>query len=554
MPNSPRRDIQAQLLHLRQGFAEALPEKMAEMEDAWTKLSQGAGKEENKLFHRLAHSMAGNAGTFGFIALGETARTLENAVVDEKGMDALAKAMDDFRKSASRAIQHSIQRASSPDLPVFQDYPQAPLVLLVEDEDIFARELRSQLEGYGYRVVHCEALAEVPSLLDQEMPAALIMGIEYSGGDLAGPRFLEGLMGQGKSIPPTLFVSVRDDLSARLESVRAGGLGYFTKPLEMPQLLNRLEVLVGYRGPAPFRIIMVEDSSTESAHYAHVLRLAGMDVTVVSDPMQVMEPLVTGSPDLILMDVYMPGCSGLELATVIRQQDAFMGIPIVFLSSESDTERQMGGMLSGGDDFLEKPISPEHLVAALSARVTRARLLRANMNRDSLTGLLNYANFKYQLKLELSRTARRQGRLALVVLDLDQFKLINDTYGHSVGDRVIRSLARHLQVNLRETDILGRFGGDVFGAILLDTDEEGALARLDTIRDSFASLHYRGLEPLSAERPFVMTFSCGLASFPGAANVGADSEALLQVADQALLEAKRLGRNRIITAERGLNA
>ncbi|MBL0313026.1 MAG: diguanylate cyclase [Holophagaceae bacterium] len=559
MKEDARRALQLQLQQLRNGFAEAIPEKMAEIDAAWARVAggeerrSGSGEAEYQFLYRIAHSLVGNSGTFGFNDLSECARALEHALADKVPQDKLQQLIANLREAAARAMR------LSPPLAEYSDFPltdfnaaansgQAPMVLLVDDDEFFSGELLLQLEGYGYRVKHCRTLADVPAALEREMPAALVMDIIHPEGELAGPLFLSNLINQGNTLPPTLFISVRDDLSARLEAVRAGGLGYFTKPLEMPQLIARLEVLVGYRGPEPYRILMIEDSATESTHYAHVLRRAGMQVTVVSNPLQVMEPLLTERPDLVLMDLYMPGCSGLELATVIRQQDAFMGIPIVFLSSETDVDRQMSGLSMGGDDFLEKPISPEHLVASLAARVTRARLLRANMNRDSLTGLLNHGNFKYQLKLELSRAARRQGSLALAVIDIDDFKQVNDTYGHPVGDRVIRSLTRHLQQQLRETDILGRLGGDEFGAILLDTDEEGAKGRLDSIREAFAAHHYRGLDSVSEAEPFAISFSCGVSGFPGKTNVGADPEALLVLTDQALLEAKLQGRNRIVVA------
>ena len=557
MEEAARRKLQMQLQQLRDGFAEAIPEKMTEIEAIWAKVQKGwghgggVGSAEFQLLYRMAHSLVGNSGTFGFKDLSESARTLEQALADKAPQGKLQEAVQNLMESAARALRVSPPRPEYEDFQRINDLAssgQSPMVLVVDDDEFFSGELLLQLEGYGYRVKHCRTLADMPAMLDREMPAALVVDIIHPEGELAGPAFLSTLISQGKVLPPTLFISVRDDLSARLEAVRAGGLGYFTKPLEMPQLISRLEVLVGYKGPDPYRILMIEDSATESTHYAHVLRRAGMNVTVVGNPLQVMEPLLTERPDLVLMDLYMPGCSGLELATVIRQQDAFMGIPIVFLSSETDIDRQMSGLSMGGDDFLEKPISPEHLVASLAARVTRARLLRANMNRDSLTGLLNHGNFKYQLKLELSRAARRQGRLALAIIDIDDFKLLNDTYGHPLGDRVIRSLTRHLQQQLRETDILGRLGGDEFGAILLDTDEEGALGRLDSIREAFSTHHYRGLESVPESEPFAITFSCGLSGFPGRTNLGADPEALLDLTDQALLQAKLQGRNRIVIA------
>jgi CheY-like chemotaxis protein len=155
----------------------------------------------------------------------------------------------------------------------------------------------------------------------------------------------------------------------------------------------------------------------------------------------------------------MVACDGFELATVIRQQEEFVGISIVFLSAESNIGRQLFALRLGGDDFLIKPIEPDHLVSVVTSRVERSRVLRSFMVRDSLTGLLNHTAIKEQLEIQLARTRRLNGKLSFAMLDIDHFKTVNDTYGHSVGDRVLKSLSRLLQQRLRETDIVGRAGG-----------------------------------------------------------------------------------------------
>src|SRR5439155_1576195 len=133
--------------------------------------------------------------------------------------------------------------------------------------------------------------------------------------------------------------------------------------------------------PEPYRILIVDDQPELAEYHSAILRNAGMSVHIVTDPLQIMTPLLELKPDLLLMDMYMPGCTGLELAAVIRQQEALVSMPIVFLSSESDVNRQMAAMARGGDDFLTKPIQPDHLVSAVSSRVERLRVLRSLMVR-----------------------------------------------------------------------------------------------------------------------------------------------------------------------------
>ena len=152
----------------------------------------------------------------------------------------------------------------------------------------------------------------------------------------------------------------------------------------------------------------------------------------------------------------MPNCHGKELAAAIRQENAYLPIPIVFLSAEDDTSKQLDVMTIGGDDFLVKPIHPEHLVAAVVTRAKRFRALRGLMVRDSLTGLLNHTTTNEQTKIELARARRIKNSLSFALLDIDHFERVNDQYGHPAGDRVIKSLSNLLKKRLRATDVIGR--------------------------------------------------------------------------------------------------
>jgi diguanylate cyclase (GGDEF)-like protein len=289
--------------------------------------------------------------------------------------------------------------------------------------------------------------------------------------------------------------------------------------------------------------MIINDDSGEAKEFSEALRNAKMLTQTISSPLNVLQPLEDFAPDLILLDYYMPRCSGSELARVIRQQEAYISIPIVFMAADSDQEKQIKALESGGDDFLIKKIPPAQLIAFIEARITRSRLLRSLMTRDGLTGLLNHTKTKEQLDLEIARARRRSGSLVLAMIDIDHFKLVNDTYGHPTGDRVLKSLARILQQRLRRTDIVGRYGGEEFVAILLDTEEKNAYRVLDEIREGFSQVEHQ-----SEDKEFRVTFSCGLASFPSFE----DATSISDAADKALYEAKRGGRNRIVLAEQYL--
>ena len=191
------------------------------------------------------------------------------------------------------------------------------------------------------------------------------------------------------------------------------------------------------------------------------------------------------------MDMYMPGCSGRELSRVIRQIPQFVSLPIVFLSSETDKTVQVSAMRVGADGFLTKPILPEDLVTAVAVRAERTRVLRSLMMRDGLTGLLNHTTLSQFLETALATAHRHDGWLCFAMLDVDHFKKVTYTYGHPAGDQVLVALARLLKQRLRTSDMIGRYGGEEFAAVLQDVSLDEALRIMDQIRRDFAALVFK---------------------------------------------------------------
>jgi diguanylate cyclase (GGDEF)-like protein len=238
----------------------------------------------------------------------------------------------------------------------------------------------------------------------------------------------------------------------------------------------------------------------------------------------------------------MPSCTGTELCTILRQQDEWIGVPIVFLSGETSWERQAAAMSAGGDDFLLKPISAEHLVTAVLHRARRLRRLGGYIGRDSLTRLLNHAAYNERLRIEVSRARRDGGRLSVALVDLDHFKAVNDTHGHPAGDRVLRRLARLMQERFRQTDAIARVGGEEFAVILPGADQLNALALMEEMRKSFQEVVHS-----SEFGEFRVTLSSGVAEL----NPMSTAETLHDAADKALYRAKREGRNRVTQPPQG---
>src|SRR5437763_9927784 len=161
-----------------------------------------------------------------------------------------------------------------------------------------------------------DQLPELKLALAQATPAAIIMDIVFPEGDLAGTTAMTEIQMSRERAIPVVFISARTDLLARVTAVQAGGDAYFAKPVIISELIEKLNDLTGREIPDPFRILVVDDSTTISAFHSAILEQAGMLTAVVTDPLQIMQPLVEFRPDMILMDIQMPHCSGLELAKV----------------------------------------------------------------------------------------------------------------------------------------------------------------------------------------------------------------------------------------------
>jgi diguanylate cyclase (GGDEF)-like protein len=514
-------------------FADRLPARIAEIEAAHdAALRSGWTGEPLRTFHRLAHSLAGAGATFGFSEVTAASKRLEALLKDTLGggpppADAeVAELLARLRAPGRRPPEASAGVAPE---PTPESVGAEGLLYLGSDDPAFRESLTSQLGPFGYEV---RAFAD-PAALEREVarrpPAAVILDWKDSGGRLTSFRQVRG------AAPKTVFLSTRGDLPSRLEAVRAGGDAYLTKPVEAGLLAETLDRLTGTGNR--YRVLIVEDDADLATLYARALEAADMMVDVVSDPMAVMAPLTHLQPDLILMDLYMPGCTGPELAAVLRQQDGYVGTPIVFLSAEEELEKQIAAINAGGDEFLTKPIDPGHLVEAVKARARRGRLLASRISYDGLTGLLNHSHLKQQIEVELSRAGREGRPVAYAMIDVDRFKSINDAFGHTSGDRLLKSLARLLRQRLRRSDVLGRYGGDELAVLLPHTDGPTARRVLDEIRDSFSRLRL-----LAGGREMSATLSCGVAVYPARRT----AQELVEAADAALYEAKGGGRNRVV--------
>ena len=547
-------DFVRRLSELRSTFGEQLGAKVSDLKARWRQWLDAPQQNGTLVdLRRAAHSLVGGGATFGFPAISDRARVLETFL--KHVLAANDPPSQEVELTFDLLFEELVAGLNSPPVePVAwvqsqfeavsgvapeRKAPADSFIHIVDGDQELAQSVSGQLTHFGYHVRCFSTLRAAGIALQAESPAAVIIEMELpdgNGADFAASH-QRGLL---KGIP-VFFCSKQSDFANRLKAVRSGSRGFFTKPAELAHMVDALDMATHINGEEPLRVLLVDDSPAMVAFHAAVLNVAGMRVHTLTDPLRTLDVLREVNPDLMLCDLYMPPCSGFELARVVRQESAFSTLPIVFLSVEDDYDKQLSGLKEGGDDFLIKPIKPAHLVAAVVGRANRARMLRSLVSKDSLTGLLNHIATKDRLATELSRAVRLDSPLCAVMIDLDHFKRVNDNFGHPTGDRVIKGLSRLLYQRLRNSDVVGRYGGEEFLVILLDTTLEQGFLVIEEMRQNFSQLVHQTTDGT----PLQATFSAGITAYPGHSDV-AD---ILSAADNALYLAKADGRNRVALME-----
>ncbi|WP_397449308.1 diguanylate cyclase [Pseudomonas sp. NA-150] len=486
------------------------------------------------------HKLAGAAGTFGMSELGDFARDLDlqaSGWLDNPG--SIDSTLIDFivkvqRLEGFKRKSHYGERCITTDLETRRIPSLSPKIFILESEGNLGRSLQLTLSNFGYDVNRVDNAPALDAQIALSMPDVLIYDLTVD--PLQGMHHAAAIKREVLKHTPLLVITADDEFDTLLDVVRIGATGYLKKPVDVARLENCLERCLAHPLTNPYRVLIVDDDEDLAKRYNMVLCNAGMTVEVLSKPSLLLDLMHQFKPEVVLMDLSMPDCSGPELAQIIRFHDDWLRVPIIYLSAETNLTRQMRALLKAGDDFITKPIADNALITAVFARAQRARMLGNALSRDSLTGLLKHADIKERVALEAERASRNSQPVAVVMIDIDNFKAVNDRYGHSAGDKVIRALANLLRQRLRKVDILGRYGGEEFLAVLPGCSPEDALKTLDEIRQSFAELRF-----FAQDAEFSVTLSGGISN-----NDGSYSPIELQEkADQALYAAKHGGRNQI---------
>jgi len=448
-------------------------------------------------------------------------------------------------------------------------------VLIVDDIPTNVRLLEARLSAEYFDVVTAASGREALDICAEGEVDLILLDVMMPGMD--GFEVCSRLKSdRSTSHIPVLMVTALDQPSDRVRGLEAGADDFLTKPVDDVQLMARVKSLVRLKAltdelrtrARTGQEIAIEDAMRAmdtidhedgrilliDADVRHAERIKGYltannRVDVLANPADAALAVSGGSYELALVSMELGDFDPLRICSQMRTAEQTRTLPIILIAEEDDRPRVVRGLDLGVNDFIMRPVERNELMARVRTQIRRQRYageLRQSVSNtlalavtDELTGLYNRRYFERHLSILLQKAQEQDRDMALMLIDMDYFKSVNDTYGHDTGDAVLREFADRLRRNIRGVDLACRFGGEEFVILMPDTDFRQAQGIAERVRAAVAE---KGFEAGNG-RPLKVTVSVGMALNEHQTDT---PELLLKRADVALYRAKREGRNRVV--------
>ncbi len=531
-----------------QRFKERVGEQVAVLEQAVTALrQQELDQDLRQKARREAHTLAGSLGTFGLPEGSRLARKIEVTLQFEHSLsEDEAVNLQVWVMALRQEIERSPEADITPLSPSVLAEEDHPLLLIVDRDLALATTLIAEALTWGFRAEVASNLASAREQLFLQSPDAVLLDPTISHTMAESLSLLSELKKQVPPIPVIIFTE-DDNLTTRLDFAHWGGSTFLQKSALPSQVMKAVNQALQQAEQAKARVMVVDDDLPLLAIVRSLLQPWGLQITTLSNPQQFWDVLETTSPDLLILDIEMPGISGIDLCQIVRNDSRWSGLPVMFLTAHTDADTINQVYAAGADDFVSKPIVGPELVTRIINRLERIRFLRNLAEIDPLTKVATRQKSTQDIETFL-RLAKRQNQLfSLAVLDLDHFKQVNDRYGHATGDQVLQQIGKLLNHSFRSEDVVARWGGEEFLIGMYGMNKQDSVKRLTKVLEN---LRQQSFTALNVNQPgmkqscqFQVTFSAGVAQYP---DDGADLHCLYQAADTALYQAKAAGRDRVL--------
>ena len=492
-----------------------------------------------------AHTLVGSLGSFGKSEGSQICRHIENLLQSpnleyknyrqlEQSINELLECLDlgsaEFTDT-EEAIVHEGEANLNPHYKL----------LIVDDDFPLAQALVSEAVTWGIEAEVAESVDQARKAIAYTHPDAVLLDLSFPEDRDGGLGLLQELNDQKTDISVIAFTA-RESFADRLEVARLGGKGFLTKPVSPSNAIETVASLLEQNQFPQATILSIDSDLQRGKTISKLLQAWQWEVVAVNSLDLFWDTLETSNPDLILTELEVDSVSAMEITQTVRHDPRWSHLPIIAVGKTHPEENPL--LLQqicavGIDDYLSFPLDSQELLARILNRLDKERLRRYLAETDPLTGIANRRASLKQLQ-RLSRLAKRQQQpWCFVAIDIDNFKQINDRYGHDGGDRVLRRLGQLLKQEFRQEDAIARWGGEEFILGLYDMSKKAAIARLEDFLDLFHQQEFSD----TAEGSFQVTFSAGIAQFP---LDGQSLDTLYQYADAALYRAKAAGKNCIV--------
>lgn len=418
--------------------------------------------------------------------------------------------------------------------------PLPEIFLITTDEN---SPLPAKLESSGYRARHITSLTEAEQRLQERVPGAIVLDVDFPEGSEQALGLIANLRTQINLRAPILILAERNDMTARLDAVRAGGTAYFGKPVDHDELLGVLaELLLPQTAQDYYRVLIVNDRPTEAWEIAGALEEQGMTPRVVIQPLQVLQEIHRFRPDLLLIDLDIKEISGSELAQVIAQHRECDILPMILLCFQADIAHYLTNLNVAGASLLIKPVPTGYLCWEVKQRLRRARTVRVKLgmlsDNDAVSGFYNRRRFLMLLEQALETLGLRAQSLAVVFVMLDNLRSIRDSAGVATVDEIVGQAAGRLRQVLGHEQPAARFSDAIFTVLIPNLLGEPLLKLARRIRDTLETGFYK-----VGEHALLLRTNIGIAV---ATDRSQDHLMLIQRADSACGQAREAKSERIL--------
>lgn len=537
-------------------YARTLPQKVEELgRDINASLDQPEEKEALEQVRQVSHKLVGTAGSYGYEKFALFMRAIEQHAIeiskseDEEAITTFwSTIQENLRMGMSEAERIAAEATElEANKPAEDLRPMGPVfarVLMVDEDEAFLDVVEHLGRQANVAIIKAstEGFAMNAALMHQ-LDAAII-DVKADMQDKAFKLAIDLRSLPGYDTLPLAFISSDADIRPDVAAAHVGASLHLDKPLDATALEAAVRHLVAIRQGGRPKVMLVDDDPDFTAKIAFDLRNDNLLVRTVHDPLKLLEALQEFPPDVMLLDVMMPGMNGFEVCQMLRGMPRWRDLPIIFITAEIHIEARVKAFTSGGDDYLPKPVVTEELLARVRVRLEKSRLLKERSDKDTITGLLLRRAFVEQFNAMLADVERLHSMMSVCLMDVDHFKKVNDTYGHIAGDTVLSGFGGLLLRRFRVDDIRGRWGGEEFIIAFRRENKETMRAAINRIQEEFSKIVFESEDG----RQFNVTFSGGIASYP---DDGKTLHELLTVADKRLYEAKHAGRRRIFIDDNG---